>query len=361
MESLVMLQQLRSFYNGKKVFLTGHTGFKGTWLSAMLYRLGAITKGYALEPEESKPFYELFSSYGYCESVIADVRNKDQLRSELTSFKPDYIFHLAAQPLVLRSYEVPAETFDINVTGTANLLESVAALKNRCSVVVITTDKVYENKEQNVLYKENDRLGGYDPYSASKACTEIVVDSFRSSFYNINNFSSHKKTIASARSGNVIGGGDWSKNRIIPDTAKALLKNETVKVRNPNSVRPWQHVLEPLYGYLLLNGYLYENPARFSKAYNFGPFPEDHLTVEELVSSAIQVWGDGKMEIIRSAETLHEASTLQLDISRAITELNWKPKLKAQEAVRWAMEWYKKDTLKQADFTFEQIDNYLGK
>lgn len=356
-----MLQQLRSFYNNKKVFITGHTGFKGTWLTAMLHQLGATVKGYALEPEDSKPFYDLFSSYHLCESIVADIRNKERLRSEIKAFQPDYIFHLAAQPLVLRSYEIPAETFEINVAGTANLLEIVKELEKKCSIIVITTDKVYENKEHNILYKESDRLGGYDPYSASKACTEIVVDSFRNSFFNTGDFESHRKAIASARAGNVIGGGDWSKNRIIPDTAKALLKGEIIKVRNPGSIRPWQHVLEPLAGYLLLGGFLNDQPLLFSGAYNFGPYPGDHLTVRELVDLAIQVWGTGEFETNGPGNKLHEANLLQLDINRAMAELKWTPKLNAKEAVKWTIEWYKTDISGQADFTFEQINNYLSK
>ena len=361
MESLVRLRQLRSIYDGKKVFLTGHTGFKGTWLNAILYKLGAIVKGYALEPEESRTFYELFKPYNFCQSIIADIRDKKRLQSEIISFQPDFVFHLAAQPLVLRSYEIPAETFEVNVTGTANVLESIISLKKKCSVLVVTTDKVYENKEQDVLYKESDRLGGHDPYSASKACTELVVDSFRSSFFNINQVKSHQKGIASARAGNVIGGGDWSANRIIPDTVKALLKNEPILIRNPNSVRPWQHVLEPLIGYLLLNGYLWDNPGQFSKAYNFGPFVNDHLTVQELVHLALKLWGNGTVELAGAAEKAHEASLLQLDIDQAIRELGWRPRLTASEAIRWTMEWYRKETSAQADFTFEQIDNYLSK
>jgi len=359
MESLVGLQQLRSIYNGKKVFLTGHTGFKGTWLNAILYKLGANVKGYALEPEESRPFNELFKPYNFCQSIIADIRDKKRLQSEIMSFQPDFVFHLAAQPLVLRSYEIPAETFEINVTGTANLLESIIPLKKKCSVLVVTTDKVYENKEEDVVYKESDRLGGHDPYSASKACAELVVDSFRSSFFNISQ--THQKGIASARAGNVIGGGDWSANRIIPDTIKALLKNESILIRNPNSVRPWQHVLEPLIGYLLLNGHLCDNPDKFSKAYNFGPFVNDHLTVQELVNLALKLWGNGTFELAGNADKVHEASLLQLDIDQAIRELDWKPRLTASEAIRWTMEWYRKETTAQADFTFEQIDNYLSK
>ncbi len=361
MESLVRLPQLRSIYNGKKVFLTGHTGFKGTWLNAILYKLGAIVKGYALEPEESKSFHDLFTPYNFCQSIIADIRDKKRLQSELISFQPDFVFHLAAQPLVLRSYEIPAETFEVNVTGTANLLESIISLKKKCSVLVVTTDKVYENKEQDILYKESDRLGGHDPYSASKACTELVVDSFRSSFFNVTQLASHQKGIASARAGNVIGGGDWSTNRIIPDTVKALSKNEPILIRNPNSIRPWQHVLEPLIGYLVLNGHLSVNPGKFSKAYNFGPFVHDHLTVQELVNLALKLWGSGTFEMAASGDKVHEANLLQLDIELAIRELGWQPRLTASEAIEWTMEWYRKEASEQADFTFEQIDNYLSK
>jgi CDP-glucose 4,6-dehydratase len=261
----------------------------------------------------------------------------------------------------LRSYNKPSETFEINVVGTANLLGSVRQLDSKCSVVVVTTDKVYENKEQHILYKEDDRLGGHDPYSASKACTELVVSSFRNSFFSAGKIETHQKGIASARAGNVIGGGDWSENRIVPDIARALMKSESIKVRNPKSVRPWQHVIEPLVGYLLLGGFMYNQPARYAKAFNFGPFPEDHLTVKELVDLAIQVWGSGEMEVTTPENQLHEATLLMLDINQAVAELNWKPRLNAKEAIRWAIEWYKTDPSQQADFTFEQIDNYLKK
>jgi len=361
MENLVMRQDIRKFYEGKKVFVTGHTGFKGTWLTAMLHILGANVKGYALAPEDSKPFYDLFLPHKIIESVIADIRNKEKLKAEIITFQPDYIFHLAAQPLVLRSYEMPAETFEVNVGGTANILEATKEITKKCSVVIITTDKVYENREQDVLYKEDDRLGGYDPYSASKACAEMVVSSFRNSFFNVNQFDFHQKAIASARAGNVIGGGDWSQNRIIPDTIKSLLNNETIKVRNPDSVRPWQHVLEPLSGYLILGYYLYNDPLLFSKPFNFGSLPEDHLKVKELVELAIQIWGKGKMEVSAINGQPHEANLLKLDIQRAITELNWLPKLNAREAIDWTIGWYKTDIIEQASFTFEQINTYLGK
>lgn len=359
MESLVTKQYLNKFYKGKRVFVTGHTGFKGTWLTAMLHRLGAEIKGYALAPQDSREFHELFDKMNMVQSIMADIRDKERLKDEIAAFQPDYIFHLAAQPLVLRSYEIPAETFEVNTIGTANVLEILRDLKKKCTVIIITTDKVYENKEDRVLYKEEDRLGGYDPYSASKACAELVVHSFRNSFFNISQYNVHQKAIASARAGNVIGGGDWSENRIIPDAVKALLNEKPVQVRNPRAVRPWQHVLEPLGGYLLLGALLDSQPALFSKAFNFGPYPEDHLSVAELVELAIQVWGKGKMEL-NKIDQPHEAGLLQLDIQKAIQELQWQPRFNAKEAIRWTVEWYKAGMANQAAFTFEQIDNYLA-
>lgn len=356
-----MLEQLRSYYEGKKVFLTGHTGFKGTWMMTLLSRLGADVKGYALAPEDSAPFHELFADSNTGSSVIADIRDRKRLQQELLSFQPDYIFHLAAQPLVLLSYEIPSETFEVNVVGTANVLEAAKALEKRCNIVVITTDKVYDNKEHHGLYKEDDRLGGYDPYSASKACTELVVDSFRNSFFNIKDIGIHHKALASARAGNVIGGGDFSKNRIIPDAAKALLQGKEILVRNPGSVRPWQHVLEPLCGYLLLGAKLQDEPEAFSEAFNFGPNPEDHLTVKELVELAVRAWGSGRIEVSTNGAAMHEANLLKLDISKAKEKLGWQPKLNAPEAIEWSMNWYKTPVDQQAGFTFTQIDNFLRK
>jgi CDP-glucose 4,6-dehydratase len=359
MESVVNHQQLQKYYQGKKVFITGHTGFKGAWLCALLNKLGAIIKGYALETEYENCLFNSIQPLNILESVIADIRDKERLLYEIQSFQPDYIFHLAAQPLVRRSYNIPAETFEVNVIGTANLLEAVKGLNKKCTIVVVTTDKVYENKEQDILYSETDVLGGYDPYSASKACTEIVVSSFRNSFFNINKIDEHKKAIASVRAGNVIGGGDWSTDRIIPDIVKSLQENKIIDVRNPNAVRPWQHVLEPLTGYLLLGGLLNEYPLQFSKPYNFGPQPDDHLTVKELVELAIKIWGKGEWEDTSEDDQPHEAGLLKLDISRAIKETKWIPKLTATKAIEWTINWYKQSPGKEVDFTFEQIKNYL--
>jgi CDP-glucose 4,6-dehydratase len=358
MENLVT--QLASYYQNKKVFITGHTGFKGAWLSAILYNLDAEIKGYALAPEYIDGLYELLQPSINMQSVIADIRNKEKLQKEIDNFQPDYIFHLAAQPLVRRSYAIPAETFDINVTGTANVLEAVSRLDKKCIVIVITTDKVYENKEHHsILYNEDDALGGYDAYSASKACAELVVSSFRNSFFNIQGFNKHQKAIASARAGNVIGGGDWNKDRIIPDIVRALKNQQPVNVRNPMAVRPWQHVLEPLCGYLLLGGLLNNDPDKFSKPYNFGPLPDDHLTVKELVETAIKIWNKGEWKNISDASEPHEAGLLKLDITRAQKELNWQPKLDAGQAIEWTINWYKEPAGNLAAYTFQQIDNYF--
>lgn len=353
MENLVGLSQLRAVYGGKRVFVTGHTGFKGSWLTACLHLAGAETMGYALEPEYANGLYEVLASLQMGESVIADIRDKERLEASLLSFRPDYVFHLAAQPLVRRSYEMPADTFDINVTGTANLLEAVTKLEKPCAVVVITTDKVYENKEKDILYKESDALGGYDPYSASKACAELVVSSFRNSFF-------HGKWIASVRAGNVIGGGDWSKDRIIPDIARALLEERSIEVRNPASVRPWQHVLEPIAGYLHLGGLLYQEPSVYAKAYNFGPMPADHLEVKDLVETAIGVWGKGEWRDMSMAGAVHEAGILKLSIQLAMDELDWKPRLNAREAIEWSLQWYRQPREDQAAYTLAQIKSYFN-
>ncbi len=360
METVVNLQQLHSCYRGKKIFITGHTGFKGAWLTALLHQLGATVKGYALAPAYANGLYDVLQPAHLQETTIADIRDSEKLKHELLVFQPDMVFHLAAQPLVRRSYAIPAETFEVNAIGTANLLQALQQLPGKCTAVIVTTDKVYENKEAHILYKETDRLGGYDPYSASKACTELVVSSFRNSFFHPDAYAQHRKAIASARAGNVIGGGDWSEDRIIPDIVRCLQAGKTIPVRHPAAIRPWQHVLEPLTGYLLLAALLHNKPANYSPAYNFGPMPNDHLTVKDLVSSAIQYWGMGGWEDVSDARQPHEAILLQLDIGLAMTELQWHPKLSAADAIRWTLDWYRQATNNQAAFTFQQIKNYLA-
>lgn len=359
MEKVVSIELLRSYYRNKKVFITGNTGFKGSWLMALLHTAGAQIRGYALAPENDNSLYELLQPHSIATTVIADIRNRDLLKKEIVAFQPDFIFHLAAQPLVRRSYEIPAETFDINVTGTANLLEALKSLQQPCTCVVVTTDKVYENKEQDILYKEEDRLGGYDPYSASKAAAEITVASFQRSFFSPAAFKQHGKALASARAGNVIGGGDWNSDRLIPDIIRSLNTDKPVLIRNPDAIRPWQHVLEPLCGYLQLAGLLSNRSGMLQPAYNFGPHPDDHLPVRALADTAIRYWGKGSWESHTSENALHEAQLLKLDITLARKDLGWIPKLKAQQAIEWTLDWYKQSDTQKASFTFEQINKYL--
>lgn len=347
---------MNTFYTNKKVFLTGHTGFKGSWLLTWLCNLEAIVKGYSLEPEYDNCLFNLIDGKLNFEHQIGDIRNRENLINSITAFQPDIIFHLAAQPLVRKSYEIPSETFDVNVVGTCNLLEAVNKLNKKCTVVLITTDKVYENKEIFYHYKEEDTLGGYDPYSASKAACEIAINSFRNSFFNRENYITHQKAIVTARAGNVIGGGDFSKDRIVPDIVRALEKNEIIHVRNPNAIRPWQHVLEPLKGYLELAILAYENYNAISNAYNFGPQMNDHLPVKSLVDIAIKSWGDGKWNDTSNNLEPHEAGLLMLDITKATNELKWYPKLNSQQAIEWTMDWYKNGN--SLEYTQQQINNY---
>ncbi len=329
-------------YFGKKVFLTGHTGFKGSWLLYWLRSLGAIVAGYALRPEQSESLYYAIEGDQLCNSIIADIRDKNRLEKEITEFQPDFIFHLAAQPLVRLSYAIPSDTFAINSIGTAYVLDAIRLLEKPCVGIFITTDKVYDNKEWIYPYRENEPLGGYDPYSASKACAELIISSYRNSFFNTQQYTKHYKAIASARAGNVIGGGDWAIDRIIPDIIKSFNNNVPVQVRNPFSVRPWEHVLEPLSGYLLLGSRLIEDPVKYSESWNFGPLAEDNKTVEELVQIALKTWGKGDYTTPVIKEQLHEATLLKLDINKATTLLNWRPKWSSEEAIYYTMNWYKK-------------------
>ena len=357
-----MFEYLKKHYSGKKVLVTGHTGFKGSWLLKTLSILGANIKGIALQPKNEADIYNLINGDSLCESIILDIRNKKDIENEISAFKPDFIFHLAAQPLVIDSYSAPAETFEVNVLGTCYLLDAVKLLDKKCQIVLVTTDKVYHNNEWIFPYRELDRLGGYDPYSASKACAELVIDSYRNSFFNRQEFSLHKKSIASARAGNVIGGGDWSENRLVPDIVKSLASNKIIQIRNPNSIRPWQHVIEPVVAYLLLGAKLNENPVFFSQAYNFGPESNDTLTVRDLVETAINNWGSGEYRIESSESNLHEAGLLKLDISKANTDLGWTPVYKAEVAVAETISWYLKfreHPLAIPKFTEKQIHNYM--
>jgi CDP-glucose 4,6-dehydratase len=355
MESVVN-NTIASYYKDKKVFVTGHTGFKGAWLITWLHLLGAKISGYALPPEEG--LFNTISPAIEFESAFADIRDKEKLNKAIQNFQPDLIFHLAAQALVRRSYEIPAETFEVNAVGTANLLEAVNRLDKKCTVIVVTTDKVYENKEIDYHYKETDELGGYDPYSASKAAAEIVVSSFRNAFFPVEKYATHQKAVASVRAGNVIGGGDWNKDRIVPDIIRSLSAGLPVPVRNQNAVRPWQHVLEPLGAYLLTAMLLDKDAAKYSGAYNFGPLPEDHLPVKALVEIALTCWGSGSWADRSDATQPHEAGLLKLDITKARQILNWQPKLESKEAIEWTIGWYRQEKANLIDYTLRQIKNY---
>lgn len=329
-----------SFWNGKKVFLTGHTGFKGAWLSIWLNELGADILGYALEPNTTPSLYRLANVETKIKSVIGDIRNFEFLKETMVSFAPDIVIHLAAQPLVRESYENPTDTYSINVMGTVNVLESVRHCKSVKAVVNVTTDKVYENKELTRGYHENDVLGGFDPYSNSKACSELVTSSYIRSFFNTDKYAEHGVAIATARAGNVIGGGDWAKDRLIPDTIRSIENNEPIIIRNPNAIRPWQHVLEPLSGYLMLAEKLYSSGCNYNGAWNFGPNIQDARSVQWVVNEIKEYFRNYKNEIIYEKSNLHETNQLKLDCSYAIDKLGWKPVWDIEETIMHTTEWY---------------------
>ena len=360
--TLVNFEALKQVYAGKRVFLTGHTGFKGAWMTLILKELGAEVKGYSLPPIEHNALYHEVRAEHYCDSVIADIRNREKIERELVKFNPDFIFHMAAQALVLESYKNPVETYQTNVMGTLHILDSLKLLENPCKTIIITTDKVYENFEKEDPYKEDERIGGYDPYSNSKACCELITSSYRNSFFNPSKHDLHKQSVASVRSGNVIGGGDWSDNRIIPDLARSLFKSEMLILRNPEAVRPWQHVLDPLHGYLTLGAKMHEDPVKYADAFNFGPKMEDRLTVEDLVKKAIEIWGSGNYKVNQNPNKPHEATLLRLDIQKAKEELGWEPKFNSERAIEFTLEWYKASFAQEdiKEFTLNQIRSFYN-
>jgi CDP-glucose 4,6-dehydratase len=351
------------FWQGKKVFLTGHTGFKGSWLCLWLSSLGAEVTGYALEPPTNPSLFELARVEESVTSIIADVRDLERLKSEMTNATPDIVIHMAAQPLVRDSYKIPVETYAINVMGTVHLLESVRACSSVKAVVNVTTDKVYENHEWVWGYRENEPFGGYDPYSNSKGCSELVTAAYRSSYFNPRDYGQHGVAVASARAGNVIGGGDWAGDRLIPDIIRAILAGEPVKIRNPHAIRPWQHVLEPLSGYLMLAQKLYEDGVRFVDGWNFGPLDEDARPVEWIVRQMCCQWENGASFEIDSGMHPHEANYLKLDCSKAKTELGWQPRWGLEQAIDSIVSWTRvyRDKGDLRSETMRQIEEYLGK
>ncbi|WP_221766495.1 CDP-glucose 4,6-dehydratase [Chlorobium phaeovibrioides] len=360
---MVTLQQYsasKNFWLAKKVLITGHTGFKGSWLALWLNMLGAEVAGYALEPLTPHDNFVLTGLAKKINHRIGDVRNYDRLQEFFRDVNPEIVFHLAAQPLVRESYNAPKETFDINVGGTVNLLECCRQTESVKVIVNVTTDKCYENKEWVWGYRENDRLGGYDPYSSSKACSELVTEGYRKSFFNHDTHAIHGKSLASARAGNVFGGGDWQADRIVPDCIRALEQNEPIIVRSPHAVRPWQHVLEPLSGYLLLAQKMAENPTLYSEAWNFGPEESSFLPVGSLVDRMVKTWGEGSWEDHSKPGALHEANLLKLDISKAKSQLGWSPLWNIDKAITETVSWFRQyRTSDMHDLCCRQINDYM--
>jgi CDP-glucose 4,6-dehydratase len=357
-----MKKLFNSVFEGKTVLVTGHTGFKGSWLSIWLRELGAGVIGYALEPYTEKDNFVLAGVGSKIRSHIGDIRDYDKVKKIFDEYHPEIVFHMAAQPLVRLSYQRPKLTYDTNVGGTVNLLECCRLTDSVRVIINVTSDKCYENKEWVWGYRENDPVGGYDPYSSSKGCSEIITSAYRNSYFNVSEDRQRNTSISSVRAGNVIGGGDWREDRLVPDCIRALRNNETIGIRSPKSVRPWQYVLEPLGGYLLLASRMYENGERYSGAWNFGPDYRANITVEELVRGLIRYWGNGQYEDLskRLAHEPYEAKSLVLDISKAINLLNWRPTLAVNEAIKYAVSWYRAPDI-DYEFCVSQINDYVDK
>ncbi len=343
-------------WSGRRVFLTGHTGFKGGWLALWLARLGAEVRGYALDPVTTPNFFDVARVGTRIEDVRGDIRDAAKLAAAMTEFEPEVVFHLAAQPLVRASYADPLLTYETNVMGTAKVLEAVRRAGSVRAVVSVTTDKCYENREWLWGYRESDPLGGYDPYSSSKACAELVSAAYRQSF-----FSGGGVRLATARAGNVIGGGDWSEDRLIPDLVRGFVSGKPVAIRRPEAIRPWQHVLEPIEGYIrLAERLLAEDGARYATAFNFGPADDDARPVEWIAERMAKQWGDGAEWFVDGERGVHEAGYLKLDASRARAELGWSPRLRLGDALDWLVSWYRayEAGADMQAFTLQQIAEY---
>ena len=328
-------------WGGRRVFLTGHTGFKGGWLAMWLARRGAKVRGYALAPESEPNLFTAANVASVLEDVRGDIRDDQKLKASLTEFRPEVVFHLAAQPLVRRSYADPLGTFATNILGTAHVMEAVRNAPSVRAVICVTTDKCYQNQEWVWPYRETDPLGGYDPYASSKACAELVCAAYRSSFFPLDRLPEHHVALATARAGNVIGGGDWSEDRLIPDLIRGFLVGQPVRIRRPKAVRPWQHVLEPLHAYMLLAEKLLESPARYSSSFNIGPNDEDVWPVERIATKLVEMWGEGASWISDTVPDVHESQSLRLDSSRAHSELGCWPRLRIEASLEWTLDWYR--------------------
>lgn len=348
------------FWQGKKVLITGHTGFKGSWLSLWLQKKGASVIGYSLPPPTKPSLFEIGNISKEMISITGDVRDFGHLRSVISEYRPEIIIHMAAQSLVHYSYSHPVDTFATNVLGTVNVLEAVRQSESVRVLVCITSDKCYENKEWVWGYRENERLGGSDPYSASKACAELAIAAYRSSYFPIEDYQRHGVAVASTRAGNVIGGGDWAKDRLVPDIMNAIMENRPVIIRSPNSIRPWQHVLEPLSGYLLLAQHLWNRGSEFAESWNFGPNDQEVRPVSWIVEYITDLWGKDARWELDSAQHPHENTYLKLDCSKAKSLLSWLPKLNLSTSLEWIVDWYR-TYIKNEDIRYiteSQISRY---
>lgn len=354
-----MIKILNNFFKEKVILITGHTGFIGSWLSIVLNELGAKLIGYALPPYSKKDNFVVSNLEKNMVCNIGDIRDFDELNTIVKKYKPEIIFHLAAQPIVTNSYLKPKETFDINVGGTVNVFETFRR-NNQCKLLLnCTTDKVYKNLELERGYKEDDRLGGFEPYSSSKACSEIITSSYRDAFFNSESLET-SKLVSSVRCGNVIGGGDWQEHRIIPDCIKAIKKNQKIIIRNPTYIRPWQYVLEPIWGFLVLTIKMWEDGKKFIGAWNFGPSTKNSLTVKEMVEKIINYYNKGSysIELNHNIKKFYETKTLLLDSSKAYKLLGWKPMLSIDESIKFVCDWYKEEII-DYEFNVNQINDYF--
>jgi len=358
MDSITSIRDVFSAFIGKRVFITGHTGFKGSWLAFLLKEIGAEVMGYALPPESAQSHFAGLNLQARIEHIEGDIRDFESLNAALQQFNPEFVFHLAAQALVKRSYQDPLLTISSNVLGSTHVLEAVKQSNSVRSLVYITSDKCYENLEWVWGYREDDRLGGHDPYSASKAAAELIFSAYARSYFNERpNFGA-----ASTRAGNVIGGGDWAVDRIVPDCIRAIEQQRPIQLRNPNATRPWQHVLEPLAGYLMLAARLREKPSEFSGAWNFGPSTEEVRTVHEVADTIVKHLGQGKVEVITTQTSQHEAKLLQLSCDKAHQLLGWRPRWNVDQTLEATASWYNQVVLGHADVetvTREQIYTYF--
>lgn len=342
MEDLGISHQFKNIYQGQKVLITGHTGFKGSWMAYWLTQLGANVIGYSIDVPSSPSHFELLALSKDITSIMGDINNITQLQEVINQEKPAIVFHLAAQALVRPSYEFPLETLTTNIIGTANVLEACRKADSVKAIVNVTSDKCYENFEDDRPFKETDRMGGYDPYSASKGAAELIANTFRNAYFNNKYFGkNHHTLLASVRAGNVIGGGDWAKDRLIPDIVKATNKQKLVSIRSPKATRPWQHVLEPISGYLLVGQKLLEQDISTAEGWNFGPLAQEALSVGEIVKLAQQYWPQVQYEIQEDSNQVHEAKLLRLDCEKANSQLNWYPVWKSNETLKHTINWYK--------------------